>query len=598
MSTLQTTDLFAVTRGGTAYRVTYQDIVKGVQLPAVMEFKGVVKPTDPVPLAASKLKPGMVYAFSPAGAVHASWVGIGAMTAAEGQLAVWEGKKWEMMGVNSSLVVPDATESVKGIAEIATTAEVNAGTDDKRIVTPAKLKAAFSAHSLWNRGGGGLIPKTAADNVFVGGTASAPKISLKADGSGVFGTAATHRTQLNAAAGLLLGQKGNASVYRVDVDGNVDIGGTIAGTSNSAPGNAPNISLKADGSATFAGDIQSISQNGGPLAGTRNRIINGDMRIDQRNAGAALTVANGFEYPVDRFATGGVPAGGNFTAQRSATAPSGFTHSLAITVKTADSSLSAGDHYFPCLQAIEGFNVSDLGWGTAAALPVSVSFWCRGSVTGTYAIAIRNSGENRSYIATFSISAANKWEYKTVAIPGDKSGTWLTDNSTGLKLSIGAIGGSSFQGTAGSWSVSNHYTTAGCVNWMATKGATLNITGVQLEAGTVATPFERRSYGYELAMCQRYFQRLSAGQSSGQFYSPTGARFCWTFPVAMRAAPTLSVPTLIGDAIGAGSTDFHNTSGVVASVNAIYFDGAGCTPPRTPFMQVMQTSASSVSSEL
>ena len=145
MSTLQTTDLFPVTRGADTYKVTYQDIIDGVQLPAVMEFKGVVNPTAPMPVKPADLKAGMVYAFSPAGAVHASWVGVGAMNAADGQLAVWEGSKWELMGVNASLVVPDSTETVKGIVELATAAETTAGTDNTRAVHPAGLKAALTS---------------------------------------------------------------------------------------------------------------------------------------------------------------------------------------------------------------------------------------------------------------------------------------------------------------------------------------------------------------------------------------------------------------------------------------------------------------------
>ncbi len=140
MSTLQNTDLFAVHRGTETYKVNYGDILAGVTLPNALEYQGVANPTQPVPSPTGGLKVGMVYVLSPSGTIHASWTGVAGLAARDGQLAVWEGAKWELMGENG-LSQPDATETVKGIAEIATTAEVAAGTDDQRIVTPAKLQA-------------------------------------------------------------------------------------------------------------------------------------------------------------------------------------------------------------------------------------------------------------------------------------------------------------------------------------------------------------------------------------------------------------------------------------------------------------------------
>jgi hypothetical protein len=293
------------------------------------------------------------------------------------------------------------------------------------------------------------------------------------------------------------------------------------------------------------------SINGGPISGARNRIINGDMRIDQRNGGAAVAINGNFLFAVDRAISGGVPSAGTFTAQRSTLAPAGFTNSLVCTVGTADASLAAGDYYFPFFQKIEGFNVSDLGWGTAAAQPITVSFWCRSSVTGTFAVALRNATPDRSHVKTFSITAANTWEYKSVVVPGDTSGTWVTDNSAAYQLSIGAIGGSSVQASPDTWVAANAYTTSSCVNWMATSGATFYITGVQLEAGTVATPFERRSYGQELELCYRYCQVMtynSIYSGSGVGTAFVATKWSTTDAVlinvpllsTMRAAPSLS----------------------------------------------------------
>lgn len=260
-----------------------------------------------------------------------------------------------------------------------------------------------------------------------------------------------------------------------------------------------------DGTIGSVSNISTASLNGGPLAGTRNRIINGDMRIDQRNAGAAVTIDNNFVYTLDRWqpedATDGV-----FTCQRSTVAPTGFTNSLLLTVTTADTSLAASQFAY-VRQCIEGFNIVDFGWGTASAQAVTLSFWVRSSITGTFGGSIKNSASNRAYPFTYAITSANTWEYKTIIIPGDTSGTWLADNGLGLQLLISIGAGSTLSGAAGAWAGANYVSATGATPLIGTNGATFYITGVQLEAGTVATPFERRSYGQELALCQRYFEK-------------------------------------------------------------------------------------------
>jgi hypothetical protein len=293
--------------------------------------------------------------------------------------------------------------------------------------------------------------------------------------------------------------------------------------------------LAADGSAT----AQLSSLNGGALSGARNRIINGDMRIDQRNAGASIISNGGF--PVDRWVNY-YTGGGAITSQRSTTAPSGFTNSLQLTASTADSSLAAGDYYF-LRQNIEGFNSADLGYGTADAKTVTLSFWVRSSVTGVYGGSLGNSAENRSYAFAFTVSAANTWEYKTIAIPGDTAGTWVTDNGVGLRVNFSLGMGSNFLGTAGSWTGSLLLSATGATNWISTSGATFYITGVQLEAGSVATPFERRSYGQELALCQRYCPAISYYTNGGDRFlgaagSTTNSNPIVNFQVTPRTAPT------------------------------------------------------------
>ena len=280
-------------------------------------------------------------------------------------------------------------------------------------------------------------------------------------------------------------------------------------------------------------------------ARNRNRVINGDMRIDQRNAGAAVTVnSSGDYFPVDRFNGVGQSSDGVFTLQRSTTAPTGFVNSFVATVTTADASIGASQFYF-VRQIIEGFNVADLGWGTVNAQTVTLSFWVRSSLTGTFGGVAKNNAQDYSYPFTYAISSANTWEKQTVTIPGTTAGTWLTDTSGGIQLAWSLGGGSSTQGPAGSWAAANYRGATGETAVISTNGATWYITGVQLEVGKVATPFEYRSYGQELALCQRYYHQLKSG---GTYSFISHAMTCntnhaWTqfkLPVSMRIQPTVS----------------------------------------------------------
>jgi hypothetical protein len=243
------------------------------------------------------------------------------------------------------------------------------------------------------------------------------------------------------------------------------------------------------------------------------------MVIDQRNAGASVTVntAAAF-YATDRFRLSGVPSSGVFTGQQVTDAPTGFNNSLRVTVTTADASLAAGDFYY-AVQPIEGFNIADLGFGSASAQAVTISFWAKSSLTGTFGGGLVNQAVNRSYPFSYTINAANTWEYKTVTIPGDTTGTWLTTNEIGMRVYFGLGVGSDFTGTANQWNAAFDASVSGAVNVMGTLSATWQVTGVQLEAGSTATPFERRPYGTELALCQRYFE--SSAFPAATFSTPT-----------------------------------------------------------------------------
>jgi len=295
-------------------------------------------------------------------------------------------------------------------------------------------------------------------------------------------------------------------------------------------------------------ELATAYDSGSPF-GFRNRIINGDCRIDQRNNGASVTPSGIGEYAVDRWLSW-EDTDGTATVQRSTTAPAGFTNSLLFTVGTADATLAA-TQYAALAQWIEGFNVADFGWGTANAQTVTLSFWVRSSVTGTFGGAFRNNANDRNYAYTYTISSANTWEYKTVTVPGDTSGTWTTDNSAGIKISWGLGVGSTYSGTAGAWTGGVLLISAsGATNLMATAGATFYLTGVQLERGSNATSFEFRDYGRELMMCQRYYYQIGgdfSGNVSYQFFAngvitnTTNAAVIQQFPVMMRSAPSFSV---------------------------------------------------------
>jgi len=310
-----------------------------------------------------------------------------------------------------------------------------------------------------------------------------------------------------------------------------------------------------------------VDASGGVLAPIssvmRNRIINGAMVIDQRNAGASVTVNDAQVYTLDRFRTQDATDGA-FTVQQVSDAPTGFINSAKITVTTADASLGA-TQFANFTQFIEGYNIADLGWGTASAKTITLSFWVKSSLTGTFGGALLNSSVNRSYPYTYTISSANTWEQKSITIAGDTSGTWLTTNGTGIAVHWGLGVGSTYSGTAGSWSGSLYLSATGATSVVGTNGATFYITGVQLEKGTQATSFEYRQYGQELALCQRYF--YSSQQLVQSIANPTIPQ---QFPVTMRIAPTLA-----GGGSGfttgfvyATSFGVYQTSGAIQTITA------------------------------
>jgi hypothetical protein len=284
----------------------------------------------------------------------------------------------------------------------------------------------------------------------------------------------------------------------------------------------------------------------------RNRIINGAMVIDQRNAGASITPTGGFTYSVDRWQYGADPSNKVSIQQNagSVTPPAGFTKYLGITSLSAYTSSSSDQINIE--QRIEGYNIADLSFGTANARAVTLSFWVYSSLTGSFSGALVNGDYTRSYPFSYTISSANTWTYITVTIAGDTTGTWSTNNSQGIIVYFNLGCGSTYLGTAGAWTGSEKHGVTGSVSMTATNGATFYFTGVQLEAGTTASPFEYRQIGQELNLCQRYYQKTfnqstapanNVGTSYLQISLLNGQdpQITFPLPVIMRSAPTVTL---------------------------------------------------------
>ena len=272
--------------------------------------------------------------------------------------------------------------------------------------------------------------------------------------------------------------------------------------------------------------------------GFKNRIINGGMVIDQRNAGAVVTPASG-TYTLDRWQVLASQAS-KFSIQQNAgtiTPPVGFSNYLGVLSASAYS-LGAGD-FFTLGQPIEGYNIADLNWGTANAKTVTLSFWVWSSLTGTFGGVIQNqiTSSGRYYPFTYSIPVASTWTQISVTIAGDTSGTWNTTNGTGIYVNFGLGVGSTYSGTAGSWSGTYALGATGATSVVSTNAARFNITGVQLEKGSTATSFDYRPYGTELQLCQRYYQLNLSG--AGWIQGTTALQGATIgYQATMRAAPT------------------------------------------------------------
>jgi hypothetical protein len=322
----------------------------------------------------------------------------------------------------------------------------------------------------------------------------------------------------------------------------------------------------------------------------RNRIINGAMVIDQRNAGASVTPANG-DYTLDRWKTGNSQAS-KYSVQQNAgsvTPPVGFSKYLGVTSSSAYAVTSTD--YFTQYQPIEGFNFSDLGWGTANAKTITISFQVYSSLTGTFGGTLLNSAGDRCYVFSYSIPTANTWTTISVTVAGDTSGTWVgATNGVGAYVFFSLGAGSSVSGTAGSWGATLYRSVTGATSVVGTSGATWYATGIQLEVGTNTTNFDYRPYGTELALCQRYYFLKAQGNASadqvivgGGAFSATQVEGVVNFAVPMRTSPSLVSPTVTsayqatGGSLPATFNSFSAAYGATQNQALLYVSGVTVT---------------------
>jgi hypothetical protein len=292
--------------------------------------------------------------------------------------------------------------------------------------------------------------------------------------------------------------------------------------------------------------ILAASGSPGTTTGFKNKLINGNMVINQRAWSGTITADS--TYTLDRWVARN-DLSSKMSVTQSSDAPAGFSYSLLVTSLTT-TTLTTGGYYFMS-QYVEGFNAADLAWGTSSAKTITISFWVKSSLTGTFGGSVLNSGETRCYPFTYTISAANTWEQKSVTILGDTTGTWVgATNGVAMRVSLEVGIGTSLSSPAGAWtSTSSQYGATGATNVLGTNGATIQWTGVQLEVGTTATNFDFRSIGTELNLCQRYCFGFGGSSSNGTScvvgvaLSSNQSVSAVQFPVQMRGYPSLTVAT-------------------------------------------------------
>jgi hypothetical protein len=334
------------------------------------------------------------------------------------------------------------------------------------------------------------------------------------------------------------------------------------------------IAISGTNGITLDGQFNSASS-----MGFKNRIINGAMVIDQRNAGASVSIQSTSAYTLDRWYVN-ASQNSKFTVQQNAAAitpPAGFTYYLGATSSSAYS-ITASDLFYVS-QFIEGYNSADLAWGTANASSVTLSFRVYSSLTGTFGGSLQNSANARSYPFTYSIPTANTWTTISITVAGDTSGTWLTTNGIGIRVFLGLGVGSTYSGTAGAWAGADYRSATGATSVVGTSGATFYITGVQLEKGSTATSFDYRPYGTELQLAQRYCQKIIADATAvyarfgvGVVISTTLSDLVIYLKTSMRISPSV---TTTGTASNYG---IYSGTGLTTITGGLISNSSGTNP--------------------
>ena len=304
-----------------------------------------------------------------------------------------------------------------------------------------------------------------------------------------------------------------------------------------------------DGSneSTFAAGVTCTALNGGQLAGNRNVIIGGNFTTNPWQRGTSFTNLANVQFSADRFQVAYVQDGvvdviKTADSPTAAEAGTYSSHCLHLDVTTADSSLAANQRYF-IRHHVEGLNTVGFGFGQAGARPITLSFWVKSTKTGTFCVALRNSASDRFFISEYTVNSTDTWEKKTISITADTTGTWLATNGIGLRIEwVIALEGTTFTATAGSWQTGDKIGTTNQVNGLDSASNDFKLALIQLEEGSVATPFERRPIGTELALCQRYYHKLgytSGGRfAAGMAATATLGEVIINFPTTMRISPT------------------------------------------------------------
>lgn len=408
---------------------------------------------------------------------------------------------------SSSASAASSSASAAAGSLASVNASATAALNSQNAAKASETAAAASASTASTKASDAATSAAAASSSATAASTSATSAGTSATAANAFATSASN----SATTATMEASNAAMSANAAQSWAHIAQGASIPDASITSSKLSADVNAKFVGAAggTMTGNLSVPSLNGGQLAGMRNKIINGKMEIAQRGTSFAA-IANA-TYSLDRWVFGN-SSSAVLTASQQGDVPSEneFQNSLRFTVTTADTSIAAGDQA-SISQCIEGFNVRDLIGRT-----FTLSFRVRSSKTGIHCVAFRNVAGDRSYVAEYIINSANTWEYKTVTVSGGliTTGTWDWTNGNGVSVSFTLAAGSTFKTTAGAWQTGNLLATANQVNCLDTVGNIFAITGIQLEVGSVATSFEHRPYGAELALCQRYYEVVSFGNRS------------------------------------------------------------------------------------